>query len=232
MIKYECIISRYNEYIDFVKEIINLVDVIIIYNKGFNQKFFKEYIPTPEHLQKLRIINVVNVGRINHSISCHIVSNWEYLNLNPNIVLISLPGSIKMNQYKGMYLNKIKKQIKNGFNKGFYSPLNRQVSEDFDYLTLVPHKSNIYCNVSNSPFIKSEYSSLKEYKSKLIDPVIGQIPLKEISLRSMFMVCSENIVKIDKQVYQNILGSLSVGDNLENGLYVERLWSHLLNNSQ
>jgi predicted amino acid racemase len=58
MIQYECIISRYNEYIDFVKEIIPLVDIIIIYNKGFNQNFFKEYVPTPEHLQKIKIINL------------------------------------------------------------------------------------------------------------------------------------------------------------------------------
>ena len=36
-----------------------------------------------------------------------------------------------------------------------------------------------------------------------------------------------NIQFINKEVYQNLLTSLSVGDNIENGHFAERIWAHL-----
>ena len=43
----------------------------------------------------------------------------------------------------------------------------------------------------------------------------------------MFAVAKENILHIDKKIYENLLQSLSVGDNIENGHYAERIWAHL-----
>lgn len=223
MYKYECIVSRYNEYIDFIQELLPLVNIIIIYNKGFNNKFFKEYVPTTEDLKKIKIINLDQVGRINHTVAYHIVNNWEYLTLNEDILLVSIPGSIKMNPYKGMYLSKIKKQIIKNEISGFYSPRSIIVPPDYNYITNVPHESKIFCNVNNNPFIKSEYPSLLDYKEALID----NTSITHVSLRSMFVVHSKNITRKGKEIYENILKSLSTGDNLENCQYVERLWAHI-----
>ena len=46
-------------------------------------------------------------------------------------------------------------------------------------------------------------------------------------MRGMFIVCKENIKHIDLQIYKNLLESLSVGDNIENGHFAERIWAHL-----
>ncbi len=46
-------------------------------------------------------------------------------------------------------------------------------------------------------------------------------------MRGMFVVSRENILHIKKEVYQNLLKSLSVGDNIENGHFAERIWAHL-----
>jgi hypothetical protein len=51
--------------------------------------------------------------------------------------------------------------------------------------------------------------------------------MRYIAMRGMFAVCRENILHIDKQIYQNIIESLSVGDNIENGHFAERIWAHL-----
>ena len=46
-------------------------------------------------------------------------------------------------------------------------------------------------------------------------------------MRGMFGVSKENILHIDKKIYSNLLESLSVGDNIENGHFAERIWAHL-----
>ena len=46
-------------------------------------------------------------------------------------------------------------------------------------------------------------------------------------MRGMFAVCRENIKHISKDIYDNLLLSLSVGDNIENGHFAERIWAHL-----
>jgi len=227
--KVHVIVSRYNEYIDFIKEILDIVDVVIIYNKGFNDRFFKEYIPTPLELKKIKVIKLENVGRINHSIVHHILTNWEHILLNPEIYLVSIPGSIKMTPYKGMYLKKLTKQIKLKECK-FYSPRSILVQPDYNYISPGNHQSNIYCNVSNSQFIKSKWNSFVEWKKEIIDPVIGvEKDLSLVCLRSMFMVKNELITSVSKEVYQRILNSIDYGDNLENCQYVERIWAHLFN---
>ena len=46
-------------------------------------------------------------------------------------------------------------------------------------------------------------------------------------MRGMFIVSKENILHIDKKIYERLLESLSVGDNIENGHFAERIWAHL-----
>ena len=46
-------------------------------------------------------------------------------------------------------------------------------------------------------------------------------------MRCMFAVNKENILHINKEIYERLLHSLSVGDNIENGHFAERIWAHL-----
>ena len=76
------IITRYNEKVDWIDYIIDHVDQIIIYNKGFNDEIFKDYKPPA----KVIIKKLPNIGRIDHTIAHYILENWEtwanYLLLN------------------------------------------------------------------------------------------------------------------------------------------------------
>ena len=215
--KVVAIITRYNEYVDWINYIIDSVDQVIIYNKGSNNNIFKEYTPG----SKVVVQKLPNIGRIDHTLVHYILENWENL---PD-TLISLPASILMCAKKGHYLNSIRKRIdivKERYH-GFYSPRFHKVEPDVYNYTINNYQAEGYCNRNNNKFIKSEYPDFRTWKESIIDT----LPIRYIGMRGMFSVCKENILHIDKTIYTNLLVSLSVGDNIENGHFAERIWAHL-----
>ena len=212
-----CIITRYNETIDWIKYIIDSVDFIYIYNKGENDLLFKNYIES----EKIKIIKLPNLGRIDHTIAYHILTHWD--TLAQGDTLISLPGSILMSKMKGAYLSAIKKRILTiDKYRGFYAPRFHKVSTKFNY-SINNYQAEGACNRNDNPFIKSEYPDFQSWKNALVD----DRPMHYICLRGMFIVKKENIKYINKTIYENILKSLEVGDNIENGHFAERIWAHL-----
>jgi len=211
------IITRYNEKVDWINYIIDSVDQIIIYNKGFNDAIFKDYVPPA----KVIIKKLPNIGRIDHTIAYHILENWDNL---PD-TLISLPASILMCMKKGHYLNAMRKRfnlVKDRYH-GYYSPRFHKVnSATFNY-SIDGYQAEGFCNRNNNPFIKSQFKDFREWKESVVDTR----PIHYVGMRGMFIVSKENILHIDRNIYSNLLESLSVGDNIENGHFAERIWAHL-----
>ena len=171
-------------------------------------------------MKKIQIIPMENVGRIDHTLVYHILQNWDNL---PE-TLVSLPASILMCLRKGVYLSAIIKRlrvVKERYS-GFYSPRFKKVSKDFNY-SIDYYQSESNCNRNGNPFIKSEYPDFKTWKNEIIDTR----PMHYVAMRGMFAVSKENVLHINKGVYENLLVSLSVGDNIENGHFAERIWAHL-----
>ena len=214
------IITRYNEYIDWIQYIMNKVDFIFVYNKGPNENYFNHITLSETESAKTKFIKSPNVGRIDHTLAHHILEHWEIL---PDI-LISLPGSILMCKNKGSYLGAIMKRANKHISRygGFYSPRFRRVQPTINY-SIDEYQAEGACNRNNNPFIKSEYPDFQTWKKAIID----DRPMRYFSYRGMFAVCKENIKHINKQIYENLLQSLSVGDNIENGHFAERIWAHL-----
>ena len=217
--KVVAIITRYNEYIDWINYIIDRVDFIYIYNKGPNTNLFKYTSFNEEQLKKIKIIILPNVGRIDHTLAYHILEHWDNL---PE-TLISLPASILMCKKKGSYLSSIIKRI-NVMRKysGFYAPRFHKITPSFNY-SIDNYQAEGSCNRNGNKFIKSEYSDFQEWKNTLID----NRPMRYLAMRGMFSVSKENILHIKKEIYTNLKESLSVGDNIENGHFAERIWGHL-----
>jgi hypothetical protein len=211
-----CIITRYNETIDWIQYIQNEVSVFYIYNKGSNDNLFKNYNP-PEN--SVKVIKLPNIGRSDHTIAHHILENWDTL----ENTLVFLPASILMCNLKGYYLNCIRKNIQNINNfKGFYSPRFRKVSSKFNY-SIVDYQPVGLLNKNDNPFIKSEFQDFQTWKKEVVD----DRPIHYVTFRNTFIVNKENIKYISKEIYNNILKSVSVGDKLENGHFTERIWAHL-----
>ena len=216
-----CLVTRYCEYIDWIQYIPQRIDTIYIYNKGPNDMLFKQYVPTEQMLKKIKIIKYKNIGRIDHTLAYHILEHWDVL---PDII-ISLPGTVMMSENKGRYFSSMVKKflkIKNNYG-GFYGPRFRRVDDTFNYSGLVDYQVEGICNRNSNKFVKSEYPDFKTWKLAVVDDK----PMKYIAMRGMFVVCKENILHIDKQIYSRLLESLSVGDNIENGHFAERVWAHL-----
>jgi hypothetical protein len=213
------IVTRYNEHIDWLRYIINKVDFIYIYNKGPNENYFTHFDITP-YIEKIKFEKLPNIGRIDHTLVYHILEHWENL---PDTI-ISLPASVMMCQKKGYYLNSIVKRLEKiqTSYSGFFAPRFIKVSPRFNY-KIDQYQAEGACNRNNNPFIKSEYSDFQEWKKALID----DRPMRYVAMRGMFAVCKENILHIKKEIYTNLLNTLSVGDNIENGHFAERIWGHL-----
>ena len=62
------VVSRYNENLEWLKEFPFNLYPVIIYNKGTNDEFYK-----PDNL--IKIVNIENVGRCDHTYLYHIVHN-------------------------------------------------------------------------------------------------------------------------------------------------------------
>lgn len=217
--KTHVIVTRYNEYIDWIRYIIDQVDFIYIYNKGPNENYFKLFDPN-EYTSKLVFLTLPNIGRIDHTLVYHILEHWE--NLPENI--INLPGSVMMSQKKGYYLSSIIRKLPQlrTFYSGFYGPRFHKVGPKFNY-SIDTYEAEGVCNRNDNPFIKSEYHDFQEWKKELIDTR----PMRYVAMRGMFSVARENITHIDKSVFERLKESLSVGDNIENGHFAERIWAHL-----
>jgi len=217
--KTHVIVTRYNEYIDWIRYIIDNVDLIYVYNKGPNENYFKMFDPE-EYLNKLIFVSLPNIGRIDHTLVHHILEHWE--NLPEKI--INLPGSVMMTQKKGFYLSSIMRKLPQltTFYSGFYGPRFHKVGPKFNY-NIDNYQAEGVCNRNDNPFIKSEYTDFQEWKKALID----DRPMRYVAMRGMFSVARENITHIDKKVYERLKESLSVGDNIENGHFAERIWAHL-----
>ena len=63
--------------------------------------------------------------------------------------------------------------------------------------------------------------------SNLIEKFLELEALVEKIMILDSLTYAANIQFINKEVYQNLLTSLSVGDNIENGHFTERIWAHL-----
>lgn len=216
--KVVAIITRYNEYIDWIEYIINKVDYIYIYNKGPNENYFRYFVINP-YIEKIKFVTLPNIGRIDHTLVYHILEHWDSL---PE-VLVSLPGSVMMCRKKGYYLNSIMKVL-NRMEKysGFFAPRFMRICPGYNY-SIDNYQAEGACNRNDNPFIKSEYPDLLTWKAAIID----DRPMRYMCIRGMFAVCKENILHIKKEIYTNLLKSLSVGDNIENGHFAERIWAHL-----
>jgi hypothetical protein len=220
------IITRYNEYIDWIRYIIDQVDFIYIYNKGPNTNFFKMFDITQNdssgkpYSEKIKFEILPNIGRIDHTFVHHILEHWDNL---PD-TLINLPGSIMMCNKKGYYLSSIFKKIGQIRSKysGFFGPRFHKISPHFNY-NIDNYSAESVCNQNSNPFIKSEFKDFQVWKKAIID----DRPMRYVAMRGMFTVCKENILHIDKSIYERLKDSLSVGDNIENGHFAERIWAHL-----
>jgi hypothetical protein len=217
--KIECVITRYNEHLNWINYLPDEIEKITIVNKGSNEFIFQNM--DCKYNNKLTIHKSDNIGRHNETIAKYIVDNYDNL---PDTVLF-IPGTVMMNPKKGLYLAQLCKHMKNidSF-RGFFSPRFRKVGRNYNY-SVKEYLSTSQCNANDSEFIRSDIGTFNDWKKVIIAG--DDQPVKYICYRGIFAVNRDNILKHSKELYISILNSISGGENTENSQFAERIWAHL-----
>lgn len=217
----EIVVSRYNENLEWLKEEPFNKYPVICYNKGPNSDFYKP--------AKMRIVNVENVGRCDHTYLYHIVKNYDKLAKHT----MFLPGSCNMpnKNYKARrWISEIEKSDNGVFiglkeEKGIKSSL-------YDF-KLDEWAASDDKNRSLNPENKLALSETRPF-GKWYEKHFGNSIVPYYTLGGVMGIEKSSIIQHPKSYYEKLLLELDKHSNPEVGHYYERAWAaifHPMNNT-
>ncbi len=203
------VVSRYNENLNWLKEYPFNLYSVIIYNKGPNDDFYK-----PEKL--IKIVNIENVGRCDHTYLYHIIHNYD----NLHDIIVFLPGSTnvdyRLNRCKHLILH-IEEQ-----NKAIFLCTKTNMNDLYNF-SLDHWQSTSPENSLINPENKLKESSIRPF-GKWFNAMFGNININYISWNGLFSVSKLDILQHSKAYYERLILEVSDSSNPEAGHYFERSW--------
>lgn len=176
---------------------------------------------------KHNLIHLPNIGRDCHSFMWYVYENYENL---PDIVFFTLGGitenKMKFLKYKYVLenLSLVKKRgivTVPGHLSYRYSPF------DYDFY-LDEWMSTTKVNSNNTrELIPAFVRPFGKWYETYISTDLSKIKRLGVSYNNIFCCSKESIRKYPKSMYEELLGQLSVGENLEVIHYVERIFFSL-----
>lgn len=207
----EVVVSRYNEYLEWLSEDPFNHHPIIIYNKGNNNNF-----SNASNIKS--VIKIPNIGRETHSYLYHIVKNYDNL---ANITVF-LPGSSGIPQKRERAIHVIK-TIEHTHNTCFYDKID-DLYEKYKNFKIDNWQSSDNTNkqINNENILTpARYRPFGIwFKHKF-----GNLKITQTSYFGIFAVHKHDILQHPKEFYEELLEEISVSSNPEVGHYYERAWS-------
>ena len=211
----EIVISRYNEDLKWTLDKPFNKYKYIVYNKGNNDNFEKKNI--------LKIINLKNVGRCDHTYLYHVINNYN----NLSDIIVFLPGSINMN-YKKRKAIKLLEKIEDKNNAIFLSDYyDKNIVNTFYHFQLNNYESNDIKN-RNENVNNFKLSNIRPF-GKWYNNTFNNRVLHNISFFGIFSVSKYDILKNNVNYYELLLKQLNDSSNPEVGHYFERSWETIFN---
>jgi hypothetical protein len=205
------IVSRYNEDLSWINEYPFNEFKYIVYNKGINDDFLKKNV--------IKVINLPNVGRCDHTYLYHIVNNYN----NLSKINIFFPGSVNMNGKKENAI-KILNSIKLCHRAVFLGTLSNNIKNNFYNFTL-----NEWSCINSA---NRELNSESKLLPALIRPYgkwfnyhFGNIHVKHWCIHGIFSIHKLDILKHNINRYKKLLAGVERHSNPEVGHYIERSWA-------
>jgi len=206
------IISRYNEYLEWLKEDSFNKYNAIIYNKGINDNYYN----SPKIINKIKL---KNVGRCDHTYLFHIINNYD----NLADINIFLPGSVNLKNK----INRSKKLIyeieKNNSSVFLYNEKRINVKSELYNFTIETHIMADDKNKEINSESKTQLSDIRPF-GLWYENIFNNILINHISYGGLFSVSKEDILKHPKTYYESLIEKLSISSNPEVGHYFERSW--------
>jgi hypothetical protein len=209
------IVSRYNENLNWTLEEPFNEFKYIVYNKGVNDNFEKSKV--------VKIINLENVGRCDHTYLYHIVTNYN----NLSDINIFFPGSLNMEMKKKRAISILTKIKNNNYNKAFFiCEYNVNIYNIFKDLKLDNWcaSNNENSNLNNET--KLQPSLIRPY-GKWYRHYFGNIKANFYCYWGIFSIDKKDIIQHPIQKYIILLKLLNNHSNPEVGHYIERSWGAL-----
>jgi hypothetical protein len=215
----QIVIARYNEDMSYLKEgIFNGFDVIL-YNKG-------PKIEDPDILNMCTIVDLNNVGKIDHTILYHIIHSYHSL----HDITLFISGSFYEIPEKRERVDTIMLSLNS--NKDVRSELldfglNQPVLNSFYDFTMDQYvgrsASNRNPEVDNSMLPSPMRPFGEWYKHVFGDDA----PINTIFYYGIFAVSKEDILKNPIEKYEELIHYVDAHPNPEAGHYLERSWTTL-----
>lgn len=208
--KYQLVVARYMESLDWVNmEPYNKFDVIV-YNKG-----------NPIQKEGVRVIDTPNVGREAASYLQHIVENYH--NLAP--VTVFLPGSFHSHHYKLPRALKTCELVLSSGNTVFYGDfVQPDVRNFFADFKIDDYASSVGENRAANPESTLVPAQIRPFGA-WYDARFGQASVPVVCYTAIFAVSREHIQQKPVEFYRNLLAEAVVGSSTEVGHYLERAWA-------
>jgi hypothetical protein len=214
----QIVIARFKEDLDFLKDdTIHDFDVII-YNKG-------PPITDPFVLNNYKIIDLENVGKIDHTILYHIIQNYNHL----HDTTVFIPASIFHMDNKLHQLNMIMNTLNNDkdSNSALISyKMNQPVIKELYDFKLDEWKSSSQSNWDpkvDNEMLPSPIRPFGEWYKKMF----GDKQVDEIFMYGIFAVSKEQIRNNPIEKYKELISFVDSHPNPEVGHYLERSWTTL-----
>ena len=206
------IISRYNENLDWIKEINKEFD-ITVYNKGKKIEIEDKY----------NLIEIKNVGRESHTWLYHIYENYENIAEN-NIFLQGRLDDLGCMAHKDIskYLRKLNK---NGFNAsrlGLLSPFHWKNNLSID-------KDIRYKNSWEQNQISKNILGFRKYAKKFFPEIPLFVPT---SYGGCFAVNRKAIYSHSKDFYFQLLKTVDKHYHPIEAHFLERLWCYMFSKNR
>lgn len=207
----DIVIARYNENLDWINKLdLNKFRNIIIYNKGDKESI------NLNHISNIKIIDLKNVGRCDHTYLYHIINNYN----NLADVTVFLPGSANMD-YKWKMTNKVINKVLETNDSVFFA--NNTSIDSLYQFKLDNWKSSSPENVKKNPESKLEPCPERPFGKWYINN-FRNIPIEYVVYCGIFAVSREDIHKQDISFYKKIIKYVDYHSNPEAGHYIERSW--------
>jgi len=204
------VISRFNEDLKLILETPFNEFEYIVYNKGDNDDFEKTNV--------IKVINLENVGKNDHTYLYHIIENYD----NLSNITVFLPGSVDM-KYKKKIAIKLLKEIENR-NKAIFISLNEYDIKNLHY----DFKLDNYKTTYKKNIVKNSESVLKKSSTRPYGPwfekMFGNIKINCLVYYGIFSIDKSDIIQHPKKRYETLIEEVAHHSNPEAGHYFERSW--------
>jgi hypothetical protein len=212
MYNVDIIVSRFNENLDWINEYPFNRFKYIVYNKGDNDHFEKSNV--------IKIINIQNIGKNDHTYLYHIITNYDTL----SNILVFFPGSININYKKEKAVQILNKILQtNNTEAYFIGYYQKSIKDSFCDFQLDKWKTS-----DNDNYKKNNESNLQLAKIRpyglWYKYFFGNIEAHWSTWWGIFSIDKRDIIQHPITRYQYLIQTVDKHSNPEAGHYIERSW--------